>query len=133
MKLHLPADRVSSLLFRSTLRHRLRVLVAAWTIIAAVLATLVTAGLLTLLGGAAAWSSLALAAAVAAIVTPPIAYKIGQLMLELNRSRADLQRLALIDSLTGLANPGHFFHQAAQLLESPVPPVLPVSARMLAL
>src|SRR5258708_10526453 len=131
MKLHLPADRVSSLLYRSTLHLGLPVLVVAWTIIAAVLATLVTAGLLTLLWGAAAWSSLALAAAVAAIVTPPIAYKIGQLMLELNRSRADLQRLALIDSLTGLANRGHFFQQAEQLLESAVPPVLPVSALMI--
>jgi len=131
MKLHLPADRISSLLYRSTLHLGLPVLVVAWTIIAVALATLVTAGLLTLLWGGAAWSSLALAAAVAAIVTPPIAYKIGQLMLELNRSRTALQRLALIDSLTGLANRGHFFHQAEQLLESAEPPALPVSALMI--
>ncbi len=131
MKLHLPADRISSLLYRSTLHLGLPVLIVAWTIIAAVLATLVTAVLLTLLWGGAAWSSLALAAAVAAIVTPPIAYKIGQLMLELNRSRAALQRLALIDALTGLANRGHFYHQAEQLLESAAPPALPVSALMI--
>src|SRR5258708_21691079 len=105
MKLHLPADRVSSLLYRSTLHLGLPVLVVAWTIIAAVLATLVTAGLLTLLWGAAAWSSLALAAAVAAILTPPLAYQIRQLVLELHRSRDALPSLALTHSLTRLAHP----------------------------
>src|SRR5258708_38423710 len=108
MKLHLPADRVSSLLYRSTLHLGLPVLVVAWTIIAAVLATLVTAGLLTLLWGAAAWGSLALAAAVAAIGTPPLAYKIGPPMLELNRSPADLQRPALHDSPPRTHYPDHF-------------------------
>jgi diguanylate cyclase (GGDEF)-like protein len=81
--------------------------------------------------GEAGWTSLAVAAAVAAIITPPIAYMIGQLMRELNRSRAALQRLALVDALTALANRGHFFHQAEQLLESDTPPALPVSALMI--
>jgi diguanylate cyclase (GGDEF)-like protein len=131
MKLSMPSDRISSLLYRSTLHLGLPVLVLAWTFIAAMLATGVTAALLTLLRGGVNGTSLVLAAAVAAIITPPIAYKIGQLMRELNRSRGALQRLALIDSLTGLANRGHFFHQAEQLLESAAPPALPVSALMI--
>ncbi len=131
MKLSVPSDRIGSLLYRSTMQLGLPVLVVAWTLIATVLAVLVAAVLLALVWGEVGWRSLAVAAAVAAIITPPIAYKVGQLMRELNRSRAALQRLALIDALTGLANRGHFYHQAEQLLESDTPPDLPVSALMI--
>jgi diguanylate cyclase (GGDEF)-like protein len=131
MKLSIHSDRIASLLYRSTVELKFPVLVTTWTIVTATLAVLVTALLLALVWGEVGWTSLGVAAAVAGIITPPIAYKIGQLMRELDRSRIALQRLARIDSLTGLANRGHFFQQAEQLLESATPPALPVSALMI--
>ncbi|HLQ12920.1 MAG TPA: GGDEF domain-containing protein [Steroidobacteraceae bacterium] len=131
MKLSLHSDQIASLLYRSTIHLRLPVLVAVWTIVVATLSVLVTALLLALLRGGANGASLVLAAAVAILITPPIAYKISQLMRELERSRTALQSLVRIDSLTGLANRRHFFQQAEQLLESALPPALPVSALMI--
>jgi len=131
MKLSLHSDHIASLLYRSTIHLRPPVLVAVWTLVVAALSVLVTALLLALLPGGASGTGLGLAAAVAIVITPPIAYKISQLMRELDRSRVALQRLARIDSLTGLANRRHFFQQAEQLLESALPPALPVSALMI--
>src|SRR6267154_6281446 len=131
MKLSLHSDQIASLLYRSTIHLRLPVLVAVWTIVVATLSVLVTALLLALLRGGANWAILVLAASVAILITPPIAYKISQLMRELERSRTALQSLVRIDSLTGLANRRHFFQQAEQLLESALPPALPVSALMI--
>jgi diguanylate cyclase (GGDEF)-like protein len=76
-------------------------------------------------------TELALAAAVAGILTIPISYKIGKLVRDLERSRTALRHLAQVDALTGLANRGYFFRRAEQLLHPDATPVWPLSALMI--
>ena len=106
-------------------------LVAAWTAVAGCLALVVTGLLTTLVWGEVRASYLMVSAIVASIVTAPIAYQVVKLMHDLNRSRTALQRLAQLDSLTGLANRGHFFQRTEQLLRVDVAPVWPLSALMI--
>ena len=120
-----------SMIYRATIHYGLPALVLAWTAVAVCLSLIVTALLITAIWGGVRWTDLAMSATVTTIVTVPIAYKIGQLMQELNRSRTALQRLAQVDALTGLANRGYFFQRAALLLHDEASPVLPLSALMI--
>ena len=120
-----------SIIYRATIRYGLPALVLAWTAVSVCLSLIVTALLITAIWGGVRWTDLATSATVTTIVTVPIAYKIGQLMQELNRSRTALQRLAQVDTLTGLANRGYFFQRAALLLHDEASPVLPLSALMI--
>ena len=120
-----------SMIYRATIRYGLPALVLAWTAVSVCLSLIVTALLITAIWGGVRWTDLAMSATVTTIVTMPIAYKIGQLMQELNRSRTALQRLAQVDALTGLANRGYFFQRAALLLHDEASPVLPLSALMI--
>lgn len=120
-----------SMIYRATIRYGLPALVLAWTAVSVCLSLIVTALLITAIWGGVRWTDLAMSATVTTIVTVPIAYKIGQLMQELNRSRTALQRLAQVDALTGLANRGYFFQRAALLLHDEASPVLPLSALMI--
>jgi diguanylate cyclase (GGDEF)-like protein len=130
-----PADGfepAGSILYRATVGRSLATVVAVWTLIAIIMSVLATAAVTYAVRGAFDWRDLAVAAAVSGLVTVPIAYRIGKLMRELNRSRAALQLLAQQDALTGLANRGYFFQRAEQLLRVNAPrPVWPLSALMI--
>ena len=127
----LSSEPSGSIIYRATVRHGLLALVAAWTAVAVCLALVVTGLLTTLVWGAVGTSYLMVSAIVTSIVTAPIAYQVVKLMHDLNRSRTALQRLAQLDALTGLANRGHFFQRAEQLLRIDAAPVWPLSALMI--
>jgi len=122
----------TSMIYRATVGRGLPAAVALWTLVSVGLSLLVTAAVTMAVWGELDWRDLAVAATVSGIVTAPIAYKIGKLMRELNRSRTALQALARQDALTGLANRGYFFQRAEQLLRVNAPrPVWPLSALMI--
>ena len=125
------SEQIGSIIYRSTIRYGLPVLVLSWTIVATALALLVTAALITFIKGYVNATELALAAAVTAILTIPISYKIGKLLRDLERSRTALRHLAQVDALTGLANRGYFFRRAEQMLHPKATPVWPLSALMI--
>jgi diguanylate cyclase (GGDEF)-like protein len=125
------SEQMGSIIYRSTIRYGLAVLVLSWTIVATALALLVTAALITFIKGYVNATELALAAAVTAILTIPISYKIGKLLRDLERSRTALRHLAQVDALTGLANRGYFFRRAEQMLHPKATPVWPLSALMI--
>lgn len=131
MSLNSASEPPGSIIYRAAIRYGLASLVAAWTAVSVCLSLAVTALLITAVWGDVRWSDLAVSAAVTTIVTMPIAYWIGKLMRELNRSRDALQRLAQRDSLTGLANRGYFFQRAEQMLRADAASVWPLSALMI--
>jgi len=125
------SEQMGSIIYRSTIRYGLAALVLSWTIVTTALALLVTAALITFIRCYVNGTELALAAAVTAILTIPISYKIGKLLRDLERSRTALRHLAQVDALTGLANRGYFFRRAEQLLHPKATPVWPLSALMI--
>jgi diguanylate cyclase (GGDEF)-like protein len=125
------APAIGSPIYRATLHRPLWVLVLAWTVVAVTFSLCVTAALISAVWGSVGWMDLAVAAAVTAIVTPPIAYRIGKLMRELNASRSALERLARVDSLTGIANRSDFFERAGALMQARDVPPLPLAALMI--
>jgi diguanylate cyclase (GGDEF)-like protein len=124
-------EQMGSIIYRATIRYGLTALVLSWTAVTTLLALLVTAALITFVRGSVRATELALAAAVAGILTIPISYKIGKLVRDLERSRTALRHLAQVDALTGLANRGYFFRRAEQLLHPDATPVWPLSALMI--
>jgi len=124
-------EQMGSIIYRATIRYGLTALVLSWTAVTTLLALLVTAALITFVRGPVRATELALAAAVAGILTIPISYKIGKLVRDLERSRTALRHLAQVDALTGLANRGYFFRRAEQLLHPDATPVWPLSALMI--
>ncbi len=125
------SEQMGSIIYRSTIAYGLPALVLSWTAIAVALALLVTAALITFMRGWVSAKELAVAAAVAGILTMPISYKIGKLLRDLERSRAALRHLAQVDALTGLANRGYFFRRSEQLLHPNASPAWPLSALMI--
>jgi diguanylate cyclase (GGDEF)-like protein len=125
------SEQMGSIIYRSTIHRGLPALVLSWTAITVGLALLVTAALLTFVRGWVRGTELAVAAAVAGILTVPISYKIGKLLRDLERSRTALRHLAQVDALTGLANRGYFFRRAEQLLHPNAAPAWPLSALMI--
>lgn len=123
-------DQTGSPIYRATIRHGLPTLVTAWTVISIALSVLVTAALTSLIWGDVRWRDLVFSAAVTTIVTIPVAYKIGKMVLELNRSRTALRELAQRDALTGLANRGYFFQHAEHMISGDAM-VWPMSALMI--
>jgi len=124
-------EQMGSIIYRATIRYGLTALVLSWTAVTTLFALLVTAALITFVSGSVRATELALAAAVAGILTIPISYKIGKLVRDLERSRTALRHLAQVDALTGLANRGYFFRRAEQLLHPDATPVWPLSALMI--
>jgi diguanylate cyclase (GGDEF)-like protein len=125
------SEQVGSIIYRTTIGHGLPALVLSWTAVTVGLALLVTAALITFVRGWVRGTELAVAAAVAGILTIPISYKIGKLLRDLERSRTALRHLAQVDALTGLANRGYFFRRAEQLLHPSATPAWPLSALMI--
>ena len=125
------SEQMGSIIYRATIRYGLPALVLSWTAIATALALSVTAALITFTTGHVRGAQLALAAAVTAILTGPISYKIGKLVRDLERSRTALRHLAQVDALTGLANRGYFFRRAEALLHPSATSIWPLSALMI--
>ena len=125
------SEQMGSIIYRSTIAYGLPALVLSWTAVAVALALLVTAALITFMRGWVSAKELAVAAAVAGILTMPISYKIGKLLRDLERSHAALRQLAQVDALTGLANRGYFFRRSEQLLHPKATPAWPLSALMI--
>jgi diguanylate cyclase (GGDEF)-like protein len=121
---------VGSVVFRTLIGRGLGAVVAAWTGIAVVLSALATAVVLWALYGSFGWQDLLISAFITCVVTIPLTWKTGGLMLQLNRSRSALHRLAQFDALTSIPNRGYFFAFAHGQLR-PGTAALPLSALMI--
>ena len=122
---------VGSIIYRTLIGRGLGTVVAAWTGIAVVLSALATALVLWVLYGGFGWQDLSISAFITCVVTIPLTYKTGGLMLKLNRSRSALHRLAQFDALTSIPNRGYFFAHAADQLRPGAAAMLPLSALMI--
>jgi diguanylate cyclase (GGDEF)-like protein len=122
---------VGSFIYRSLIDRGLGAVVTAWTCVAVALAGLATAVVLRTLYGGFSWQDLSISALITCVVTIPLTYRTGGLMLKLNRSRSALHRLAQFDALTSIPNRGYFFAHAADLLRPGATVTLPLSALMI--